>query len=251
MEPEILLASPETYERIEKICQRRCHDENEALECTVFVMDGLKKENYARLRAFGGRSSPNTYLYTVVNSLVFDFIRHKYGRKRIPETVRRLGAWAEAVYRFVCWKKFSFDDAYFLIRDRGLFAGNYDEYDEKVQPVREAPCRKNPVFASTHDGFDDEDKPGLPDPEQDNPFEHLLRKLDHERRLEAAAIIRKNTEEFSEDDQMLVRLVYGSGLSTAAAGRSIGIQPGAARKCLKRLQSNLHEKLLAAGIRES
>ncbi len=55
---------------------------------------------------------------------------------------------------------------------------------------------------------------------------------------------------FSEDDQLLVRLVYGSDQSVAAAARVIGLPASTAGKRLKTLLTKYREKLLVVGIRE-
>ena len=56
--------------------------------------------------------------------------------------------------------------------------------------------------------------------------------------------------ELSEDDQLLIRLVYGSDQSVAAAARVIGLPASTAGKRLKSLLAKYREKLLAIGIRE-
>ena len=55
---------------------------------------------------------------------------------------------------------------------------------------------------------------------------------------------------FSEDDQLLIKLVYGSDQSVAAAARVIGLPASTAGKRLKNLLTKYREKLLVVGIRE-
>ncbi len=59
------------------------------------------------------------------------------------------------------------------------------------------------------------------------------------------------TSELSDEDQILVKLVYGSDHSAAAAAKVLGISPPAARKRLKSLLIKYKAALLAEGIRES
>ena len=112
MDPKALLTSEDVLNKVEAVCRRRFPDQNEADECYLFVIDGLKASDYKGLRAYKGQSSLNTYLYTLINSLASDFKRQKYGRKRIPKRVSRLGEWAETVYRLVCWQRYSYKEAY-------------------------------------------------------------------------------------------------------------------------------------------
>jgi len=249
MDPKETLASPDTLGRVEALCRRRCRGENEADECYLFVLEGLQADDYARLRKFEGKSRPATYIHSCVHALISDFLRNRYGRKRIPGAVAGLGTWAEAVYEMICWKKRSLEAAYDLVALKGLFNGSIEEFYSRAEPVRKAPCPENPNFISMNGG---EDGPGTEpaDTDRPNPLESLLEKLDHQRRTRAARIIREVTDRLSEPDQLLVRLVFASDHSVAAAARAMGLDPRAANKRLKKLLTRFREKLLAEGIRE-
>lgn len=248
IDPEKILSSSEILERIEATCKRHFSSENDQNESYVFILDSLKADNFRRLRAFKGKSKLTTYLYSLINSLIIDFRRKRYGRRRIPAVVTRLGAWAEAVYRLVCWQKFSFDDAYDFLQVEGLFEEPYEQYIEQVAPIRKAPCRENPAFQPL-----DEASTSLPenlDESTSNPLEILIGKLDHQRRIEALKIIQTTTATLSEEDQVLVRLVYGSEQSLKAAAKIIGVSASSARRRLKGVLNQYRERLLAEGIRE-
>jgi RNA polymerase sigma factor (sigma-70 family) len=248
MDPEKILSSSDLLAKIETVCQRRFSAENDQNECYIYVIDSLKADNFKRLRAFKGKSKLNTYLYALINALVIDFRRKQYGRRRIPAGVAKLGKWAEAVYRFVCWQKFSFDDAYDFLRIDGLYCGSYIEFIKAIEPIKKAPCRENPAFQSIEETPESTLK--NINAENANPLEFLIQKLDREKRIKALKVIRETTGGFSEDDQLLVRLVYGSDQSVAAAARVIGLPASTAGKHLKNLLTKYREKLLAIGIRE-
>ena len=248
MDPEKVLSSSDLLVKIETVCKRRFSAENDQNECYLYVIDSLKADNFKRLRAFKGNSKLNTYLYSLINSLVIDFRRKQYGRRRIPAGVAKLGKWAETVYRFVCWQKFTFDDAYDFLRIDGLYTGSYREFIKEIEPIKKAPCRENPAFQS----IDETRENALKniDDQGANPLESLLQKLDRERRIKAIKVIRATTAALPEEDQLLVRLVYGSDQSVSAAAKVIGLPASTAGKRLKRLLTKYREKLLAEGIRE-
>ena len=248
MDPEKILSSNDLLVKIETVCHQRFSAENDQNECYVYVIDSLKADNYKRLRAFKGKSSLNTYLYALINSLVIDFRRNQYGRRRIPVGVAKLGKWAETVYRFVCWQKFTFDDAYDFLRIDGLYTGSYIEFIKETEPIRKAPCRENPAFQSIDEAHESSLK--NIDDESSNPLEFLIQKLDRERRIKALKVICETTAGLSEDDQLLIRLVYGSDQSVPAAAKVIGLAASTAGKRLKNLMTIYREKLLAEGIRE-
>ena len=248
IDPEKILSSSAILERIEAICKRHFSNENDQNESYVFILDSLKADNFKRLRAYKGKSKLTTYLYSLINSLIIDFRRKRYGRRRIPAGVAKLGTWAEAVYRFVCWQKFSFDDAYDFLQIEGLFEGPYERYLEEIVPIRKAPCRENPAFQSLNEvgskSLQNTNSSSF------NPLEFLIGKLDHIRRIKALKIIRETTAELSQEDQLLVRLVYGSEQSIKTAANIIGFSASSARRRLKSLLNRYRERLLSEGIRE-
>jgi len=248
MNPETFLKSAETLKRIEAVCKRRFHDENDADECFNHVIDGLSDSDYRRLRSYKGKSSLNTYVYTLINSLVSDFKRKRYGRKRIPKVVSRLGALAEAVYRLICWEGFSLSEAYDITVIEGLYEGTQEEFLKETDPVREAPCRENPRFSSL-----DDPSSGSPTHMVESgasPLESLMEKLDGEGRITAVRIIREITEQLPDQDVLLLKLVYGSDLPLTRVEKVIGMKKGTARKRLKTLLTKYRERLLTEGIRE-
>ena len=248
IKPEEIISSDEILKKIEAMCKRQFFSENDQNECYVYVIDNLKADNFKRMLAYKGRSMINTYLYSLVNSLVIDFRRKRYGRRRIPSGVLKLGKWAEAVYRLVCWQKFSFDDAYDLIKLDGLFEGNYDQFITDSAPIRNAPCQENPTFQPI-DEFSTIAWQNMADAGS-NPLESLIQKLDRARRIKALKVIRETTEKLSEKDQLLVRLVYGSDQPVSAAAKVIGLPVSTARRRLKGLLIKDRERLLTEGIRE-
>jgi RNA polymerase sigma factor (sigma-70 family) len=245
--PEKILASGDILDKIDAICKRNFSAENDRNECYIFVLDGLKADDFKRLRAFKGKSKVSTYLHSLVNSLVIDFRRKRYGRRRIPAAVVKLGKWAEAVYRLVCWQKFTFDDAYDFLQIDGLYEDSYEKFLQDIGPIQNAPCRQNPSFKSI-DAPNSNPSRKLEDTA--NPLESLLKKLDGEMRIRAVKIIRETTSGMSESDQMLIRLVYGSEHSLRVVANIINLSTSAARRRLKRLLTKYRENLLAGGIRE-
>ena len=244
MDPRTLLASEDVLNKVEAVCRRRFQDENEANACYVFVLDGLKASGCKRLRAYKGLSSLDTFLYALIHSLVADFQRKKYGRKRIPRQVSRLWAWAETLYRLVCWQRYSYREAYDIAMIEGSFRGKYGEFLSLTDPIRQAPCPENPWFSSDNDpSAGAEDRPA-------SALDLSIDRIESEKRVKALEVIREVTAGLAEEDQLLVRLVYGSDLSASAGARVVGLKPATARKRLRGLLMKYREALLAEGIRE-
>ena len=248
-EPGRILASEKVLDRIEAASRRHFRDENDKDECFLFIIDGLTQDNYRRLTSFKGKSNFHTYLYSCINSLALDFLRSKFGRKRIPKVVSRLGRWAEEVYKLVCWRRHTFDDAYDIVVIAELYQGTWAEYNSLIDPIQKAPCRQNPHFVSTTD--EENRTREIPDSGLTNPMEELLQKLDSERRIKAGRIITQIVDSLSNEDRLLFSLVYGSDSSIASAARTVNMTPVKARRRLNSIRVEIKEKLLAQGVREA
>ena len=248
MDPEAIVSSPRTLTSIDAACRRVFRSEIEAEGCGTCVLDGLRSDGFRRLRAFEGRSRVGTFVYALINRLAVDCFRRVHGRPRPPRAVSRLGPVAEAIYRLVCLKGFSFAEAYEVLSCRGEWSGSFEEYADRFDPVRAHPCPERARLVSGEGAGDDrvaEHPDGGP-----NPLEALLVKLDRDRRIRAGRVIRAVSEELGDEDRLLVRLVYGSDHSVASAARVLGVSPTAAGKRLRRVLTTFRERLLAAGVRE-
>ena len=199
---------------------------------------------------YQGKSSPLTYAVTLINSLASDFKRRKFGRKRIPKAVERLGAWAEEAYRLLCWQRFSLSEAYDLLRAGLGYGKAFTEFLAESGPIRGAPCPENPTFLNPSNP-DNDPLENVADPSL-NPLEALLEKLESDRRT---AAVQKSSGTSSPVCRN--QISFFSGWSTARTSRRPRPQgrsawkPRPRRRALKGILTKCREKLLARGIRES
>jgi RNA polymerase sigma factor (sigma-70 family) len=241
------LASKETLQRIDIACRKRFPlNEDEAIECSNCVYEYLVKDDYACLKKFKGNSKFTTFLYPVINNFSIECHRKKYGRKRVPKPIEKLGALETAIYELICFERFSVDEVYEILRMREQFDGAYEDYQRVVAPIREKGCHEDPRFTSMEDRkgntMDISDK-------TNNPLEKLLAELESNKRIVAGRVISESFDDLSEEDRTLARLVWASDRSAAAAARALGISPQTARNRLKKIQIQIRKKLLEKGIR--
>jgi len=242
----------------------------DALECSQCVLDALEEADYRRIRRYEGRSSLGTFLHAVINRLAITCKREKYGRRRVPETITRLGPWAEKAYVLICWDNYSPDDAYDYLTIAGLYQETRARFLQDCGPIlnkARSPDYRRPVSLSV-DAPTGNPLEGLGAMEHDtrnpshilskehsehlrSPLEQLLGRLEAEEEFAALGVIREMTAGLPEDEQLLVRLVYGENHSVAAAAKGVGLKPKTAQRRLKRLLTRFREALLKKGIRRS
>jgi RNA polymerase sigma factor (sigma-70 family) len=78
-----------------------CRDEDDAADAFVFVCERLAERGYLRLRKFdpAGPAQPATWLRAVARNLALDYRRRIHGRFRVFESVSRLPAFDQLVFR--------------------------------------------------------------------------------------------------------------------------------------------------------
>lgn len=95
---------------LEHLTRNRFPDANTADEAFLYVMKELEENDWRRVRNFKGRASFSTYLYSVMERLLEDFTRHKFGRLRPPAWIKAKGPlWAE-IYHRLCSERMSVAD---------------------------------------------------------------------------------------------------------------------------------------------
>lgn len=244
-----LLSSDTILELIQKKCQGNFSDQNDQDECYLFILNELEADNYSRLCRYYSESRSIAYMSTLINNLVVDFSRKKYGRRRFPALIKRLGEWAEAVYRYVCWQKWTYADAYDFLQVDNLYKRSWDEFLMDIEEIRTVPCSQNPQFVSPY--TNDNDMFETMPTKELNPLDMLIENLDLETRRIAIEVVRDTLNVMPEKDRLLISLVYGDDHKKSQAAKILGISTQKADRRLKSLLLNIRENLLKKGIRSS
>ncbi len=209
----------------------------------------MKADDFKKLKKFNGKSSPATFINVVSNNLLLDFKRKKYGRRRFPIAVKRMGKWAEAVYRYVCWKNFSYDDAFDFLKVDNLFPGTYEEYQCEIEQLSTAPCMENPQFVTLESYHKDSESENSP--RDLNPLDQIIEQLALDQRQLALDVIWETTSTLPETDRFIIENVYGSEIKLKDIARILSITTATLRTRLNKLLLKYRELLLAKGIRKS
>ncbi len=163
-----LLKDPDILQYFDRICRKTFVNDADADECYLYILNKMEEDDYRRLRKYDGRAKLKTWLYSVASNLKSDFIRKKMGRRHIPTAVTKIGDWAVAVYKLLCWQRQEIEEAWVVIVGRGLYSKTLADYLEDVEAVLRYPC---PEEISTVSLDVKGDAPASPEA---NPFNVLL-----------------------------------------------------------------------------
>ena len=92
-------------------------DEDAVGNCYLFVCERLCRNRFRRLRRFrvGGSASFQTWLRAVVRNLCLDWHRQEFGRHRVFESVSRLSALDQEIFRAIFVECLPVEEAYLKI----------------------------------------------------------------------------------------------------------------------------------------
>jgi len=243
MTPQQILAVKEHIDIMDRASKKYCFNANDQQECFAHIMDGFQKDDFSDLRKYKkSKGKIKTFITTCCNNSATDFLRNRKGRTRYPQAISDLGEWAKKLYKLICWKQYSWEDAYEIFMIQKQFEGTFDTFILKIKPVTDIPCKYNKRTLYN----DEVEKELHPIPE--NPLETLLNKLDTQRRLAVAKVIADINQTLPEEDQLLIKLVYGDDISVNKSAKLMGVSASTGHKRLKKILLKFKEALLEQGI---
>jgi RNA polymerase sigma factor (sigma-70 family) len=121
VEPRELLVSylPLIERAIAFASQRHGLTPLDAQDFASIVKLRLVENDYAIVRAFGGRSSPATYFGIVIQRMLFDYRDKEWGKWRTSAEARRLGSVAVELERHLYRDGLSLDEAFAALANHG------------------------------------------------------------------------------------------------------------------------------------
>ena len=252
------------WETINRLAVRRFPQGTLAEEAALYVMDGLARDDWRRLRLFGGRSTLTTYIVALTLRLLEDFARLRFGRIKPPLWLRSLGGIWLTLFRLLCLERFSPADAAALVGEGqphqeraaeqaayrilgeipecGSQRGEQTEFDESMLiPEQESDCSAQESHLAQTERHHLFSLLGrlLFDGEPGSGIDPLL--------LERLATM---TVQLDPKERLLLKLCYRDGMAVAEAGRMLGWNRHQVHGRLRRLLERLRQQFAAAGLAE-
>ncbi len=112
-------------------------DPDHVSDCFLFVCEQLSRKRFRRLRSFRpqGRARFSTWLRAVVRNLCLDWHRKEFGRHRVLQSVARLPALEQDLFRGLYQQGLSLDEAFAQLRISysGLTGTQLDEAEKRIR----------------------------------------------------------------------------------------------------------------------
>ena len=212
-------------------------------------------------------SAPNSlkaYLHTAFRNTLEDHLRIKDGYPRPPEWIKRLGSAYERIYKLLCLENRALNDIHSMLDNMYQYTREF--VDQVVSEVRAGVvnCGSWRDTISIDNVINDVETINLRNQQTLSP-EELLQNIDIQSVIEtilgkqtdleftdgiANALVTLSQCEMTDDERLLLRLVYTEGYSVSKAARLSNVADAEARKLLKKTLQRLEKALIDASITE-
>ncbi len=215
-----------------------------------------------RLKSFKGTCSPQGFLFSIYRNLLEDYGRHKYGKPRPPEWVKRLGPLWVKIYKLLCLERLVPDAI--LSRLQTEITDNIKTFVETaVEEIRERVNHCGKKSGEVPYDFSESDDSGMlgrsntikSEERLDEKTLHSILSVlkvifcmdtgsdgsDCKFKPEDIKTFSSFSLNLSPEEKLLLRMVYQDGKSMAAAARLVDMQVHTAlRKPLDHFANSLN-----------
>ena len=221
-----------------QICRGRRLTVDICEEFSSWVRLRLLEGDSAILRKFAGRSSPRTFLMTVIKRLYLDWRNKEWGKWRPSTAARRAGPVAVELERLVLRDRLPFDEAVEHLVSRGI-APSREACETTWSELPQKPWRRTASeeeLAST---------PAEPDADP------LVVDEQNDSATRTAEALTEAIATLDDADHLILRLRFADGFTVARIAQVIGHDQRALYRRFDQVMAKLKAALLAHGVSAS
>ena len=220
-------------------CRRHDVLEDQAEEFASHTKLKLIENDYQLIRSFQGKSSFQTYLFTVINRIFIDWLRMIKGRWRPSEYAKRLGSMGIKLEELMARKKLSYQEACYAIKINHGVSLDSSEYRKLADKISKQ-LLSNPKQVDIPLEEIKVSKSSLKDPVIDKNSQAIREKI--------ASIIKDVRESLDANDKLILKMHFHDNLGISAISRILKLKRHGVDARLKFILVGFKEKIIANGI---
>ncbi len=248
---------PEHLALLDRLAARRFNNATLAEEAALFALEKLNEDNGRRLNSYDGRCRFRSYFAAVVVRLLEDFSRQRFGRKRAPAWLQRLGGLWLRLYTLLCLERYDMVAAVEIMNTRHQLSRPSSE--EMAQTIKQqvsdcgAPQGQEVELTEEHgNDTDQEPEQDLHRQQQQKFFQALFHLSTTDQPLpqqfQTFPALKDLQIEINGQERMLLKLCYQDGLTVTEAGRLLGLASNQVHGKMRRLLNRLRQAFSNAGL---
>jgi RNA polymerase sigma factor for flagellar operon FliA len=236
---QTLLANLPLIERVaRKVCRRRHLSTQDAEDFESALKLKLVADDYAVLRKFNDRSRLSTYLCSVTEHYLLDYLDHLWGRWRPSAAAQRLGEVAVKLERLLTADRLSLAEACEVLRTNHKVGFTTAELEALAAQL---PARSTRRF-TTEDALAAVPASGV-------DADALVEESEQEqlrRRVEGA--LAQALEQLPDQDRLIIQMSLQNGMTAASIARGLRLDPKGIYRRVEQIRAALRRSLESQGV---
>lgn len=255
----------EHWHHIEALAERRFPaDDNLKLEASQYVLEALKKDDWKKIRAFKDKknttNSFSAFITSVTLNLLSDFWNKKFGKQR-PNSwlTKQANPLYKIAYQLLIKNKYSKQEVIEILLTTEPQCGRSKIQEIVSAVVANCPIKPEYQEVSLHDN---EENYALQQNSLEEQFDHLNEESllnilaqylnshinDVNNPINNLLAFLGKSVRLTEEECMLLRLRYQSGLTASKIGTLVDLTPNQVNKRIKKILAHLRKVFKQAGL---
>lgn len=253
------------WELVNSLASKRFREEHLVLESVNFVLERLRENNWDRVRKHSGRGQIKAYLSRVIQRLLHDFARKKFGRKQQPKWLDAQPPFWKRVHRLLCIERFSIRDVMHMIGEEVPGGRTDTSLREAITVIRtrDRDCGRS-LTTTENVSLEDVAEPAAKATIDIEPVRHskLVEMVyhhltDQDSDLPEAQPVAEGAHALCADltlapeERLLLRMIFEDGMKVTEAGRTLGLSTHAVHGRLRRLLARIKAAIERSGVADA
>ena len=236
---------------VRSLCRRSFEKNNDlANDCFLYVFEKLKEDGSRRIKAYKGRSSFRTFLYSVTSKLIIDFRRKSFGYKVLPKFYWEFDEINRYIFKLFFYQNLTTGWAENAVKTEFKLSqeeaqGRVDIVEKRIRESRlrgETKIEKQEIHIEEIDTLASEDK-------KSDPEEIMIATENGKQKENFLKVLKEEVQKMDDEDSLILQLYFEQGLSARQISSAIpGIKEKSVYKKIEKILRNLRKHLQENGI---
>jgi RNA polymerase sigma factor (sigma-70 family) len=234
---------------VRSLCRRSFEHHSElGNDCFLYVFEKLNEDDYRRIKAYKGRCSFRTFLYSVTSKLIIDFRRNRFGYKVLPKYYWEFDGINRHIFKLFFYQNLTVDWAENAVRSE--FKLSQEEAQKRVDIVEKriresrlggkSRIDAHEIHVEEVDSLTSEDK-------KLGPEEIVIATETLKQKEYFVKVLKEEVQKLDDEDSLILQLYFEQALTAKQISNAIpGLKDKKVYKrveqTLKKLKKNLEEK---------
>jgi RNA polymerase sigma factor (sigma-70 family) len=234
---------------VRSLCRRSFEHHSElGNDCFLYVFEKLNEDDSRRIKAYKGRCTFRTFLYSVTSKLIIDFRRNRFGYKVLPKYYWEFDGINRHIFKLFFYQNLTVDWAENAVKSE--FKLSQEEAQERVDIVErriresrlggKSRIDTHEIHVEEVDCLTSEDK--KPGPEEIVIATETLKQKEY-----FVKVLKEEVQKLDDEDSLILQLYFEQALTAKQISNAIpGLKDKKVYKrverTLKKLKKSLEEK---------